>query len=698
MNYWVRVMTGNRQFSRIIGITEGHIRLRLLSRGINPAAHYRTNLVELGYSQIEIAEWFAFFEAKIPAKFRKKDSGRPKKRHRSIPIKSPLNLDLTAEQNEQILAMSQLKRDRIYSIISTLKKAQEKGVLDAGASNKDIRRILQRSDAQISHPQHKRIVNKIRENGIQKFIDDFEKIGSGRRGKTKINKEDLDLFLQAYMSGAQHSVIESWEYMLGGRDPRDFASPQAFLYQTQKLYTAAQIDFCREGKEKALRTWGASVPRVSTALPCETWIGDGMLFDTEAVGANGKPARIQLTWFMDEKSKMPMGYVIHEGAQTTEIVLTALYRGMLKYRAPKNIIIDNGKPYRSKAFSGGRRPSVGRRSAGRFNFSEEERAEINYKMSAAGQSGINVQFTIPYNHKGKDVEREHERLHRGFDRWFTTYMGVNVERKPDGYREIQKKGEKKAKYFPTLEEFKTAFEEYLAQEHNVYVYKSGENAGKNPITLWNEGYGEYAAQKPACTQESLLLMCSRTTQARTIRGNGIYDAKTNTYYWHDKFAALIGEKAYLRVPPTFQGKVDDAGGSAPKVFCYDEKDRFICEAAAIERIAKLIDFGLESEKRKLAAAIKRTNTLNKEIAAQRKKSELDRAAAHARIAATRRKMAEIAGLDTAEKAVEANAVKISKYDLDAAEAKRQEQEGTKLPAVAVGQDFIPEKKRELKRF
>jgi len=205
---------------------------------------------------------------------------------------------------------SQTKRNRFNFIYATLRKAQENGLLDIGQTRKELKDFLKKENEKSVLPsaltpkRFKEIVKKIREHGIQKFIDDFGDYGGNNKSKSKIQEDDLKLFLQAYFSGSQHSIKESWEYMLGGRDPQDFAAPSTFLYRTRKLYSQAQIDYFRQGKEKALRTWGASVPRVSVALPCETWIGDAMLFDFYITGKDGKQARAWLTAWMDEKASV----------------------------------------------------------------------------------------------------------------------------------------------------------------------------------------------------------------------------------------------------------------------------------------------------------------------------------------------------------------------------------------------------------
>jgi len=657
-------MTGKsiREFARIVGVTEGYIRLKLLSRGTNPAAYYRERLLELKYSELEIAEWFGFFETRIPAKFKKTEK-KPLKRIRLIPVKEPLNLDLTEEQTERINRMSQIKRERISFIISVLKNAQEAGVLDAGAANKELNKIIKnkpKGAKGLSLARYKKIVKNIRENGMQKFIDGFVVLGMGKSGKTKISDDDLALFAQAYMSGSQHSVKEAWEYMLGGRDPLKFACAQSFLYCLQKKYGPAQIDYARKGKEYALRNWGASVPRKSEALPCENWIGDAMLFDFLCVGSNGKQTRLWLTAFMDEKSKRFMGYEIHEDAQKVEHILLALYKGISKYRAPEKIIIDNGKTYRSKTFSGGRG----------IKLEESGEEELKRSINTCARLGIDVRFTTPYNHHGKDIEREFSRLHRGFCRWLLTYFGVDVSRHPDVFNDIQKIQDKE-KFMPTIEQVKQLFSDYLEKQHDLYVYKSGENKGKNPLTLWNAGYSEYASEHFAFTERSLILLCSRITDVRTIRGNGILDRRTNTYYWNERFVSMLGKKVYLRVPPD----------NNDRVYIYDESDAFVCCAGAVERIAKITD-----DREKLSNSISRVKTVNKEISKHKndfKNTQIPPETAFERISASRKAAALLKGLDVEEVKIETNTVYTNDADKDVAQAKAQEDEGTaRLPEVS----------------
>jgi hypothetical protein len=392
-----------------------------------------------------------------------------------------------------------------------------------------------------------------------------------------------------------------------------------------------------------------------------------------------------------------VGYEIHEEGQKTEHILLALYKGISAYSSPKNITIDNGKTYRSKAFAGGR-PNM--------RLSPEEILQIEQRISACGRLSIEKHFTKPYNHHGKDIEREFSRLHRGFCRWFDTYFGVTVDRHPDKFNTIQKSKDKEEK-LPTIEEFKSLFDKYLTEIHDTYVYKSGENKGKNPVTLWNEGYAQYAAENPGISPEALALLCARQTEPKTIRGNGIFDAKTNSWYYGAWMSAQNGVKAYLRIPPiqSSLSKMERAEGEETEdeyiYFCYDENDDYLGSCYRIERIAKILT--MQEKEAQLSNAMERVNTVNKQISKPSKKliKNIGTSAtvtAFDLIAKTNAKIAEKFGLDTQIKTIENDTVILTQEDRDIAENNRRKLEGMILPAIAVGQDWTQEPKRELKRF
>jgi hypothetical protein len=254
-------------------------------------------------------------------------------------------------------------------------------------------------------------------------------------------------------------------------------------------------------------------------------------------------------------------------------------------------------------------------------------------------------------------------------------MGGSVERHPDLYRKIQKEGNQKAKYFPTMEAFKAAFERYLTESHNTYVYKAGENKGKNPVSLWNEGYAQYCEENPEKPlDESLILLCSRATEPKTLYGNGILDRKTNTWYSNNWIVGKLGEKVYLRIPP-----MDNT-----KVYCYGKKDNFLGVLYAQERIPKIINY-LE-ERYKLENQMKRVNTVNKAIKGEKrislKNTEIIPEDAFERISASRKAIAQSKGLDVEEKIIETGVTQMSKFDRDIAESKRQEEFGkTEIPFI-----------------
>ena len=581
-------MASVRSFCKTIGEPKSNV-FRLLSRGRNPAAYYRDHLIQLEYSELEIAEWFGFFETRIPAKFKKTEK-KPLKRVRLIPIKENLNLDLTEEQAERISKLSEKVRNRISATLLLLKKAQDAGVLDAGASNKQLQRLIKSHNISGNHYlsiiQYKKVVKKIRDDGIQNFIENFEKIGTGRIGITKIEKDDLECFASLLMNDNCLSAQTAYKLTVGkaiesGRfNEENFPCEAAFVYWLNKTYGKEALERVRKGKDFHTRNHAAFVSKTAADLyPNQVLVGDCMKFDVwvkvpmakfyefgetpdsadKQLGY--KPMRLEFTAWMDYKTHRIVGYKLHSAAQNTDHVLLSLKKAVSTFGSPQYLLVDNGKPYANKEL--GTSGKMRRRNRFGIDLSEKEKDVIEGVFTAMG---INTRFCLPFNSDGKPIERMFSIIHREFDKlFFDYYAGVNKLRVPESTDKTINKGQNHDK-MPTLEDFEKLLENYIDNTYNKRVFETGERSGKSPLHLWNIEYD--AAKFKHYDDRQLALFLSRSTKMYTVSRHQINHGGYGLSY--QSYELQEGQKVYLRIDPEERNTA----------WCYDESDRFVCAAKA----------------------------------------------------------------------------------------------------------------------
>lgn len=169
------------------------------------------------------------------------------------------------------------------------------------------------------------------------------------------------------------------------------------------------------------RRWAQKhAPRIERDLsevrPNQCWVGDHCQLDFLARVEGGEIKRPWVTAWMDQRSRMIVGWVV-TSSPDSDTILAAFRDAVIEHGAPEQIIIDNGKDYRAKGFSGGRRG--------------KPRLDTERVLSVCGRLGIQVSFCEPFNPGSKAIERFFDTLHERFDKTFPTYCGNKPENRPE---------------------------------------------------------------------------------------------------------------------------------------------------------------------------------------------------------------------------------------------------------------------------
>lgn len=86
----------------------------------------------------------------------------------------------------------------------------------------------------------------------------------------------------------------------------------------------------------------------------EVWVSDHAQIDVACLSPDGNIVFPWVTAWRDYKSGKWLGWILQCGHPNSDHIFQSFYYAAQRYGLPKDIIIDNGKDYRSKDFAGGR--------------------------------------------------------------------------------------------------------------------------------------------------------------------------------------------------------------------------------------------------------------------------------------------------------------------------------------------------------
>ena len=323
----------------------------------------------------------------------------------------------------------------------------------------------------------------------------------------------------------------------------DIPSSGCFLRRLGREIPPHIIYYYRRGPAAYDRKFGSCAERdYSTIAPGGIYVMDHHQVDVAVLGRDGKPMFPWVTACVDARSRKYLGWVICPQPNSDTIHL-AFRRACLRFGVPKEILIDNGKDFRSQLFAGGVR---------RFRLRLDETAE----KALIYQLGVTPHFTLPYNARSKPIERSFLTLKERFSRLLPTFRGGDVTERPEELAEMIKSG----KSVP-IEEFEHLYAGFVEAVFNNAPHRGNGMDGRTPNEVF--GQGNVARQVDENLFSLLLLKNSRPS---IVGKNGV--TFFNRVYFAEPLLMLKGQPVYLRYDP------DEIG----RVWIYTMKDEFICQA------------------------------------------------------------------------------------------------------------------------
>lgn len=403
-------------------------------------------------------------------------------------------------------------------------------------------------------------------------------------GKSIVNDDYFDYFKNLYLIEGAPSASSCWDMTFGYAKKlnnsilkEEFPSVKTFMRRLEREIPSQSIYLARYGQTAWNRKYGGYIERDYSNITCgKVWVSDHAQIDVACFTDEGTVVFPWVTVWRDYKSGKWLGWLLQTGNPNSDHIFQTFYYSASEYGLPEDVIIDNGKDYRSKDFAGGRNHFKMDINEGRAN-------------SMLNELNVNVHFALPYNAQTKPVERDFLKIKELLSKHCVGYRGGNVVERPEKLAKEIKQGK-----IVTFADFKKIFDDFITNILNKRPSQGKNLKGLSPDELFNQEFTEIITP----SKDALKLFCMRTSRNFTIGRNGIKDNSLGITYWNDWLISYTGEKVYLRR--------DIQNYKEAWVFKLDN-DEFIGKVSAVKAVAALHADKISKEEFKEAMSIKKRN-------------------------------------------------------------------------------------------
>ena len=394
-------------------------------------------------------------------------------------------------------------------------------------------------------------------DGLLGLVPDWESRElMGRASLTPEMRAFLDLL---YLDPNQPGIAWCCRRLVEKCRERGWPAPN---YSAVRRYLQGIPEAERTFHRRGARAWEEKfLPSVlrdyDSVEPNEIWCADHHQVDVAVVAVdkngNRRPLFPWLTAIQDIRTRAIVGWAVDETPSGATINL-ALLRALKRFGVPRHILLDNGRDFAGKRFTGG--------ADHRFRFKVKE-AEVRGVYSLLR---IETHFCIPANAQAKPVERFFGTLERDFGVALPGYRGSSVAARPEQLERQLRAGDE----LLTLAAFDAELGGWL-ETFNA-AWKHGGLGGRAPLDVWRAWFETHAVRQ---VEETTLRLIMTVAARRQVRRYGVQFE--NAWYWNDDLLRLHGQEVTLRYDP------DDM----MRVFVYDARDQFVCVAPLRDRAAFL---------------------------------------------------------------------------------------------------------------
>lgn len=386
-------------------------------------------------------------------------------------------------------------------------------------------------NSNISSPQLFRWQKKFKEGGVAALVD---KRGEHRRGTTAIPDSAWNYFYSLYMTQQKRGAQICYDWTK--KEFPDIPSIYAF-YRKLKTIPEHAVTYYRDG-ENALRDILPSMDRDKTDIQSnDIWYSDHHRIDVFTRNEDGsRICRMWLTVFFDARSNKVISYICRNADPDATVIKQTMKKGMEIHGIPREIYFDNGKDYRSKAFS------------------------KDFPLSLIHQLGIGSIYATAYHGQAKTVERFFKTFEDRFGKMFPTYTGKDAKNRPE---EMRIANERILTVAVPMETFLQCLDNYMVDYNNT-PSRGKDMEGKSPDKVY---YQNLSVKREIMDRRALTILCG-TFERRTVQKNGI--AFKNREYQNDGLLPYFKKPVVINYDPDNMDELN----------VFDEDMRSICVATA----------------------------------------------------------------------------------------------------------------------
>ena len=246
---------------------------------------------------------------------------------------------------------------------------------------------------------------------------------------------------------------------------------------------------------------------------------------------HGKLVRPWITTMQDYRSGKVLGWCFSVRPSSLSIIV-AYYMMVLQYGAPRELLFDNGKDYRSKILNGWTTTAKALTPEG---MTEETEVRFSGIFNICGSE---VHFTRTYNGKSKGRQERYFRILAEYlAKDFGTYLGSDTRTQPEEaqlmYRSID--GKAKRDDIPSWEEFLEYGNKMVLYINDKFESQGKGMEGKTRSQVFQENYDPAKAHR---VSKETLAAALCTGEVRKCGRNGVKVGGVN--YWHPDLQMYVG--------------------------------------------------------------------------------------------------------------------------------------------------------------
>jgi transposase InsO family protein len=298
--------------------------------------------------------------------------------------------------------------------------------------------------------------------------------------------------------------------------------------------------FYRMGEKAYHDRFDPFIRRDYTLFKSMEWgCGDHHLFDF-VIKREGRVFRPWLTMFIDMRSRKITGWHI-DVVPNTLTIMRAFSMSVGTCGLFENLLIDNGKDFRSAWFAGG---------SWRERRARPERETLDLIEGVLHDCGTKAHFATPYRGQSKPIERAFRTIIELFSREREFYVGSNTVDRPADTKLFWGKinGRDRVDVTYTLAELRDDFAKFVAWFNSQWKHTGQGMDGQTPDAVFAENLEERREMPEAARKYVFAIRERRVVQAGGIHIDGVD-------YYNEKLVKFIGQRVEVRRDINDIGKV-----------------------------------------------------------------------------------------------------------------------------------------------